>query len=162
MKDDNSCLFRSIGYCIARKTEESDSLRDIIVQNILADPTTYSEAMLDKKPLEYCEWILKPTSWWGAIELHIFAHHFGVGSCMFQLEICSVDIQTQRIDIFGQAQEYPQRILVLYSGIHYDVIAFTPIPDAPLEYDQTIFDWNDKDILLLAKGLAKLMYKVVV
>jgi ubiquitin thioesterase OTU1 len=38
----------------------------------------------------------------------------------YQVEICVVDIQTGRIDRFGEDCEYSTRVFLLYDGIHFD------------------------------------------
>lgn len=43
---------------------------------------------------KYIQWIQKPNSWGGAIELAILSSYF-------QVEIDSIDVQTGRIDKFG-------------------------------------------------------------
>lgn len=54
--------------------------------------------------------ILGPNTWGGAIELSIFA-------TQAKTEICSIDVQTGRIDRFGQGEGYDTRVLLIYSGI---------------------------------------------
>ncbi len=132
MKDDNSCLFRSIAYVLMRDVEQHKALRQVIANAIRNDQQgEYSQVVLGKKPEEYVQWIQKPDSWGGAIELAIFSAHF-------QVEICSIDAQTMRIDRFGQDQ-YKTRCFVMYSGIHYDAIAVSPDMNAPQEFDMTTF-----------------------
>lgn len=46
-------------------------MRKIIADHVSQDIETYSEAILGKSPKAYCEWILKPDSWGGAIELSV-------------------------------------------------------------------------------------------
>lgn len=99
MKDDNSCLFNSINYILHRQSMESFQLRKLIADDILKDPVSYNEAILGKPVSQYCEWITKPNSWGGAIELAIFSNHF-------QIEIDSVDIATGRIDRFGNTIDF--------------------------------------------------------
>ncbi|KAJ3078446.1 hypothetical protein HK102_004504 [Quaeritorhiza haematococci] len=117
MKDDNSCLFRSIGYVLEKSKDEPRKFREVIADAIRNDPFTYNEAILGKTPEAYIQWILQPNSWGGAIELSIFSERFQVGE-----------------------GKYPRRVLVLYSGIHYDAIALSPIAGAPEDFDQTTFD----------------------
>ncbi|RUO96210.1 hypothetical protein BC936DRAFT_142420 [Jimgerdemannia flammicorona] len=93
-----------------RDVSNSRKLRQIITNQILRDPVKYNDAVLGQKTDAYCKWILKQNNWGGAIELGIFSSHFGV-------EIDSIDIQSGRIDKFGEGQ-YTERVFVLYSGIH--------------------------------------------
>ncbi|KAK9768356.1 ubiquitin-specific protease otu1 [Basidiobolus ranarum] len=139
MKDDNSCLFRSVGYALERTAEVHQELRKLISDTILISPEEYSDAILGQSRESYCDWILRDSSWGGAIELSIFSEHYKV-------EICSIDIKSLRLDRFGEGK-YDQRIFVLYSGIHYDVIAMTPQLFSSQEYDQTQFDVTDDGIL---------------
>lgn len=63
-----------------------------------------------RSPADYIATILKPSSWGGAIELSIFAKHFST-------EIWSIDVQTGRVDRFGQDAGYDTFVLLIYSGI---------------------------------------------
>ncbi|CAG8560907.1 6275_t:CDS:10, partial [Funneliformis caledonium] len=130
MADDNSCLFRAI----------------VVIDHIKRNPENYSDVFLGRPREEYCSWISQKNSWGGAIELSIFANHY-------KAEIRSVDVGSGRIDRYGQGQ-YDQCVFVIYSGIHYDAIALTPILDASQEYDQTIFSTTDDVILKASLGVA--------
>ncbi|KAJ3288742.1 ubiquitin-specific protease otu1 [Borealophlyctis nickersoniae] len=142
MKDDNSCLFRSIGYVLDHSPDLVTKYRQVVVDAIASDPVTYNEAILGRDPEEYKSWILKPQSWGGAIELAVFAE-------MYQVEIASIDVSTLRVDRFGEGQ-YPRRVILLYSGIHYDAVALTPTPTAPHDFDQTTFEGVEADRALEA------------
>ncbi|GAA5810659.1 hypothetical protein MFLAVUS_004085 [Mucor flavus] len=155
MDDDNSCLFRSIGnlylyilslvYVLERDTTISSDLRKVIANKIRADPLTYSDATLGQPRDKYIDWIQKPTAWGGAIELAIFSSHFSI-------EIDSIDVQTGRIDKFGEGK-YEERVLIVYSGIHYDALALAPTVDSPMEFDQTRFSVADNYVLDASKEL---------
>ncbi|KAI9483067.1 MAG: hypothetical protein EXX96DRAFT_556687 [Benjaminiella poitrasii] len=145
MDDDNSCLFRSIGYVLRNDTSISQELRKVIVEGIKADPVMYSDITLGQPREKYMEWILKPNSWGGAIELAIFSSYFGI-------EIDSIDVQTGRFDKFGEGL-YKERVLIVYSGIHYDALSLSSAYDSPPEFDQTRFSIDDKFILTAAKIL---------
>ncbi|PKK64381.1 OTU-domain-containing protein [Rhizophagus irregularis] len=149
MPDDNSCLFRAIGYVLDRSTDTVQHLRQIVIDHIRKNPDHFSDVVLGKPREEYCSWIARKDSWGGAIELSIFASHYKV-------EICSVDVRSGRIDRFGQGQ-YDQCVFVIYSGIHYDAIALTPILDAGQEYDQTIFNITDDVTLKAVSAVANKM-----
>ncbi|CAB5396097.1 unnamed protein product [Rhizophagus irregularis] len=157
MPDDNSCLFRAIGvvrileddYVLDRSTDTVQHLRQIVIDHIRKNPDHFSDVVLGKPREEYCSWIARKDSWGGAIELSIFASHYKV-------EICSVDVRSGRIDRFGQGQ-YDQYVFVIYSGIHYDAIALTPILDAGQEYDQTIFNITDDVTLKAVSAVANKM-----
>ncbi|KNC98445.1 ubiquitin-specific protease OTU1 [Spizellomyces punctatus DAOM BR117] len=142
MKDDNSCLFRSIGYVLERSPEAANKLRKIVADTIVNDPINYNEAILGRNPLAYREWILQPNSWGGAIELAIFSDHF-------QVEIDSIDVATLRIDRFGEGK-YTRRVLILFSGIHYDAVALSPGKDVSEDFDQTAFEGGNVEKILTA------------
>ncbi|KAI8073596.1 hypothetical protein BDF21DRAFT_423864 [Thamnidium elegans] len=145
MDDDNSCLFRSIGYVLKRDTTISSDLRKVIADKIRSDPLTYSDATLGQPRDKYIDWIQKPNSWGGAIELAIFSSHFSI-------EIDSIDVQTGRIDKFGEGN-YEERVLIVYSGIHYDALALAPTVDSPTDFDQTRFFITDNYVLEASKEL---------
>ena len=116
---DNSCLFSSFAYVTTQSRGGAQQLRQLIAETVAADPETYNEAFLGKTNAEYCAWILRPDSWGGAIELSILGEkcvpRMCVGQSMsgapdaapahrFSKEICAADIQTKRIDRYGQAR----------------------------------------------------------
>lgn len=137
---DNSCLFTSIGKWgplrlelttirkdtythflslsgyVLNGTVDTDIgafMRQIIAQHVANDKATYTEAMLGRPNLEYCEWILRLDSWGGAIEVSILSSFYG-------MEICVVDIINAIIIRFGEDQNYGTRAFLLFDGIHYD------------------------------------------
>ena len=81
----------------------------VVVDAICQDPINYSDVVLGRPVAEYVSWILKDSSWGGAIELSIF-------SLVFKLEIVSIDVSTGRADIFGEGNGYSKRAFVMYSG----------------------------------------------
>ncbi|CAO3677267.1 unnamed protein product [Umbelopsis ramanniana] len=151
MKDDNSCLFRSVGYALNRNIERTQELREVIAASIRSDPITYSDAILGRPADQYVDWILKPNSWGGAIELAIFSKHFNI-------EIDSFDVANGRIDKFGEGQ-YDERVLLMYTGIHYDVLALTPAMEVSGEFDQTRFSTENGELLQAGAQLANSLKK---
>jgi ubiquitin thioesterase OTU1 len=105
----------------------------VIAAAVKSDPVTYNEAFLGKLNEEYVQWILNPEKWGGAIELSILCDHYA-------REIAAYDIQTMRCDLYGQGKGLTERVMLLYDGLHYDVLAVAPFADAPEEVDQTIFN----------------------
>ena len=144
MPDDNSCLFRAVGTALMGGMDAMTELRSVVAQTVQENQDIYSEAVLDKKPSDYCRWIQNPNSWGGAIELSILSKHFGV-------EICSIDVKTLRVDHFNEG--VPTRCVLVYSGIHYDTIALSPSDppfthtDVPPEFDTKVFDAVDPVVL---------------
>lgn len=94
-------------------TEIGGYLREVIGQHVSNDKETYNEAMLGRTNPEYCEWIRKPSSWGGAIEVSILSNYYGI-------EIDVVDITNALINRFGEDKEYGMRVFLLFDGIHYD------------------------------------------
>lgn len=149
MPDDNSCLFRAFSSAtLGAELDSMHELRSIVAQAIQADPETYNEAILDKKPDEYCRWIQTPDAWGGGIEMSILSSHFDV-------EICSIDVQSLRVDKFGEGKA--KRVVLVYSGIHYDVVALTPFANAPPEFDTKQFEAEDEVIMDAAGALCKVL-----
>ena len=152
MPDDNSCLFRAFNSAYFGAMDNMHELRSIIAQTIQANKETYSEVVLEKDPDKYCQWIQNPDAWGGSIELQILSKHFDV-------EICSIDVQTLRVDKYNEGM--PHRCILVYSGIHYDNIALSPSDPpfdkayAPPEFDTKIFDTYDAEILIKAKDLCR-------
>ncbi|PLW49342.1 hypothetical protein PCASD_02700 [Puccinia coronata f. sp. avenae] len=136
--DDNSCLFRAVGILLDHGDHRSSSedlshrLRRIVADVVKKDPVSWCEPILGRDPDLYISKILDKDVWGGAIELAILADHF-------KTEICSIDVQTGRVDRFGQSHNYANRIFLVYSGIHYDAITLSPIPPEELSNQSTSF-----------------------
>lgn len=139
MPDDNSCLFRAISSAVMSDIDAVTELRSIVAETIQADPLTFNKAVLDNKdPAKYCRWIRSQDSWGGQVELLILSQHFGV-------EICSIDVQTLRVDTYNEGAAL--RCFIVYSGIHYDTIALT-LPGMAPEDDVKQFEAPIKDEVL--------------
>ncbi|KAK5258008.1 ubiquitin-specific protease otu1, partial [Exophiala xenobiotica] len=136
MPDDNSCLFRAVASAIMSNLDTMTELRSIVAQVIQANPDKYSKAVLDNKdPDSYCRWIQSEDAWGGQIELDILSQQFDV-------EICSIDVQTLRVDRYNEGA--PRRCFLVYSGIHYDIIALSlfemPPEDDVKQFEQPLSD----------------------
>lgn len=139
MPDDNSCLFRAISSAVMSDLDAVTELRSIVAETIQADPITFNKAVLDNKdPNAYCRWISSQDSWGGQVELLILSQHFGV-------EICSIDVQTLRVDRYNEGAD--KRCFVVYSGIHYDTIALS-LPGMSPEEDVKQFEAPIMDEIL--------------
>ncbi|KAE8148808.1 hypothetical protein BDV25DRAFT_11189 [Aspergillus avenaceus] len=154
MPDDNSCLFRAVSSALMGGMDAMNELRSIVAQAIQGNLDVYSEVVLEKKPDDYCRWIQNEDSWGGAIELSILSKHFDI-------EICSIDVQTLRIDRFNEGS--PTRCVLVYSGIHYDTVALSPSDPpftqahAPPEFDTKVFDAADHLVLERALELCRIL-----
>lgn len=137
---DNSCLFTSIAYLSDRKNfnDTSSSIyRNMIVEYLFNNE--FDESLLELPKEDYINEIANPSKWGGGIEIKIFSE-------ILKLEIAVVDVQTKRIDVFGQDKNYTSRIYVLYNGIHYDALVMNFDENSDPESDVTIFDSEDEKI----------------
>ncbi|POS83515.1 hypothetical protein EPUL_004813 [Erysiphe pulchra] len=150
-----NCLFRAFGSAVLPGDDKSmPELRSLVASVIQIEPETYTKAVLEKSPDDYCRWIQSPNAWGGAIELGILAKHFDI-------EICSIDVETLRIDRFNEGRE--NRCILVYSGIHYDTIALSPVDtqhynfQSPPELDQRVWESQDSEILETAVELCRIL-----
>ncbi len=154
--DDNSCLFRSVAFVLKQHLGgielQTDELRELVAEAIKNDPWTYNDAVLGKSNAEYQEWIKRQQSWGGAIELGIFANHFGV-------QIASFDVRTTRMDVFGESATYPCRVYLCYDGIHYDPLALRCDDQTPEEALLTVFSSDDMQAETLARALIENLHE---
>ncbi|KAF2470469.1 OTU-domain-containing protein [Lindgomyces ingoldianus] len=147
MPDDNSCMFRALGSAVLSSSLDSmTELRSMVAQAIQSDTEMYNEAVLQRTPDEYCKWIQYSDSWGGGIELSILSQEFDI-------EICSINVQDLRVDRFSEGKS--RRCILVYSGIHYDTIAFVPDDAANTDSDNDvkIFDSSDDVLLEAARQL---------
>ncbi|OXU28353.1 hypothetical protein TSAR_008310 [Trichomalopsis sarcophagae] len=144
---DDSCLFTSVGFVLNGKVDPSCAhmMREIIANAVSRNPDDYCEAMLGKPNREYCEWILKPNSWGGAIELSILSKYYG-------LEIAVVDSSNGIINRFGEDQQYATRVFLMFDGIHYDPLYLEPLDGGSI---QSMFPTDNQVILHQAANLAQ-------
>lgn len=155
MPDDNSCMFRALGSAVLGSALDGvTELRSLVASSIQTQPEIYTKAVLEKPPNAYCAWIQRDDAWGGAIELGILAQQFDI-------EVCSINVQDLRVDRFNEGR--PTRCLVVYSGIHYDVLALSPSEpphtraDLPDDFDVKVFDSADDILILKAQELCKVL-----
>lgn len=145
--DDNSCLFNAIGYVLEdHSRSKAQYLRNLVAEYILSRPLEFSEAVLGRKPSDYAAWITKMDAWGGAIELSIF-------SSIYSVEIASFDVQSGRMDLFGEGRGYENRVYLQYTGIHYEAFALALDPSLSESAEVTIFAASDVGILQQVKQL---------
>ena len=137
--DDNSCLFSSIGYCVRQGRMAAADMRSLVAQAVVSDPVQWNEAILGRDPSEYAAWILDSSKWGGSIELTILSQQLAV-------EISAFDVQTQRMDTYGEGNGYGTRIMVIYDGLHYDALALAAYEGAPERLDETMFTVGDPEL----------------
>ncbi len=145
---DNSCLFSSIGYLL--DNDQFSETTKLQYRQILAtyiQDNIFEAGLFEISKEDYVQNIVNPSTWGGAIELKIF-------SDIYQIEIASIDVMTNRVDIFGQDKNYKNRIYVLYNGVHYDPLVFASGDDTT--EDLRVFDANDNETLILFQNYVKI------
>ena len=141
---DNSCLFNSINFAINNNLNNPEIIRSIISSEILENQTEYNQAVLEKPPAEYAEWILYNDSWGGGIELSILSKYFNI-------KIAVVDIKNIIFEYFG---EYDDIIYLLYNNVHYDVFYKEGVNEHP-----GVFKANDEKVKNEIMEICKLLQK---
>jgi ubiquitin thioesterase OTU1 len=142
---DNSCLFSSVSYLIDRINfnENSKMIYRLMIADYIQD-NNIDEYILGMSKKKYREQIIQPNTWGGAIELNIFSH-------IFKIQIASMDVQSGRVDIFGELEEYDRRIYVIYNGTHYDPLVMNLYESTSSETDVTIFTPEDYENFVMFK-----------
>ncbi|ORY82130.1 hypothetical protein BCR37DRAFT_402793 [Protomyces lactucae-debilis] len=136
--DDNSCLFRALGYLCMRSIDAMEEMRAIIAQTIQDDPDTYSDAVLGMSRNAYCAKMNRADTWGGEIEIQILSQYFGV-------QVANIDCKTGKVYRYGE--DFEQLIFIVYSGIHYDALALSPFANAPPDMDQTQFSKAEQPVI---------------
>ncbi|ORC85609.1 uncharacterized protein TM35_000342210 [Trypanosoma theileri] len=146
---DNSCLFHAAAYVLLDKSRtDGPKLREECAAFVYNNPQLFSEFLLERPIHEYVEWIRRPTSWGGAIELYIL-------SLMKKTEIVALDLESSRIERFGENQ-YSACVFVVYTGRHYDAIAMNAMYNSPRENeDQVLFNVRDEYVIERAKRFVR-------
>ncbi|KAH6989435.1 hypothetical protein BKA56DRAFT_575756 [Ilyonectria sp. MPI-CAGE-AT-0026] len=151
MPSDNSCLFTAFGGALPKQIP-AQQLRRMMADYITQHPDVYSEAVLGSPPSQYCRSIQDPDRWGGGIELSIL-------SAIFDIQICTFDVQVQNLINFGE--EKRDRCVLVYSGIHYDRVAFSysdsphHTTTLPPEMDRTVWPTDDNEVLQKTEELVR-------
>lgn len=140
--DDNSCMFNALLYSLKSQLTPED-LRQIVISEIKSNSVKYNEIILGKSNESYCEWISKPESWGGAIELGIISKFFNIVINCIDIESGNF-IKFENEDEDEQHQQPPNSFVnLIYSGIHYDVV----ITNDKLSKDDKLNDIGEWNIL---------------
>ena len=142
---DNSCLFSSIAYLLNRQdfNENSALIYRLEIIDYLKN-NNVDESLLGYPKDEYIEKISDSNTWGGGIELNIFSN-------IFKIQIASMDVQSGRVDIFGETKNYDKRIYIVYNGVHYDPLVYNENESSGHDTDLTIFNSNDDTKLIMFK-----------
>ena len=144
---DNSCLYSSIGYQLNHK--DFNEMTKYEYRQLLANHLEKMEldsVMLGMSKEEYINNVLDVTSWGGGTDIRFFCD-------MFQMQISVINIQTNSISTFGEDKPYPQRIYLIYNGIHYDPLVMAMTHDN--KDDKTIFASDDDETAIAFQNYAK-------
>lgn len=142
---DNSCLFSSLSFVVLNgETGFANDLRKLAATCINEDPVTYNEVFLGMPNADYCKWLSSEDHWGGAIELNVFSRYY-------QTEINVADVQSGRIDRYGENENYGSRVFLLYDGIHYDPLGL----ECNGEIIQTVFPSSAYNIQVEALAIAE-------
>ena len=123
--DDNSCLFHAVAFAMAEfgVQDAPSRMRAAVADAVRSDPTQWNAATLGKEVSAYVAFILDPTKWGGQVELCLLSQ-------MHKVELGCVDIQTGRVDMYGEGSGYTRRAWFLFSGIHFDCVVFHTSTDS--------------------------------
>jgi len=124
----------------------------MMAEYIMEHPDVFSEAVLGSPPAQYCRSVVDPDRWGGGIELSIL-------STIFNIQIATFDVQAQNLINFGEDKR--ERCILVYSGIHYDRVAFTYATyptDLPPELDRTIWPTDDDDVITKTHELVQKLH----
>ncbi len=146
---DNSCLFSAVAYLMNKDdfNENSSLIYRLMITDYIND-NNISADVLGMSKEEYVNKISDNNSWGGAIELKLF-------SDMFETQIASLDVQSGRVDIFGEDKEYYRRAYLMYNGIHYDPLVLNVEDTSSTETDITIFTPGDDKTLIMFKDFVE-------
>jgi ubiquitin thioesterase OTU1 len=145
MPSDNSCLFHSSAYVLHnRSRSKGPELRALCANIVQENPKLYDNASLGMPNLSYTSWIMHKDTWGGAIELSILSDYH-------KIEIVAFDTQTMREDHYGENKDYSTRVLVIYTGSHYDALALAEHGGASESHDQVLFNTRDDNVMKKAR-----------
>lgn len=147
---DNSCMFHACAYILRNRSRtDGPQLREECVQAVLSRPDVFNAALLGQPPLAYAAWLQRKDAWGGAIELMILSN-------LYETEIIALDLESSRMERFGESKGYSVRGFVVYTGNHYDCIAMNPMFNSPYEKDdQVLFNTRDGQVVERAKRFVR-------
>ncbi|KAG8345711.1 putative OTU like cysteine protease [Trypanosoma vivax] len=144
---DNSCLFHAAAYVLRDKSRtDGPKLREECASVLEQNAGMFTgKGLLDKPVHEYIKWIRSPSSWGGAVELHILSFLTGI-------EIVALDLKSCHMECFGEGSGYTVRCFLAYTGQHFDAMAMNATYNSPNESeDQVLFNVRDANVVKRAK-----------
>eukprot|EP01062_Namystynia_karyoxenos_P050194 TRINITY_DN38919_c0_g1_i1.p1 TRINITY_DN38919_c0_g1~~TRINITY_DN38919_c0_g1_i1.p1 ORF type:complete len:279 (+),score=65.71 TRINITY_DN38919_c0_g1_i1:78-839(+) len=142
--NDCGCLFTAIAYLADPEHEGradgavAAALREAVARAIAADPATYTDALLGMPNTAYQDWIRDPFSWGGGVELAVLARHYGVA-----ITVGSPGPGGGALHTVAGSGDCGRRILLLYTGSHYDPVVGVAEEDSPVTEETRIFHTAD-------------------
>mmetsp|Transcript_17335 Transcript_17335/g.26829 ORF Transcript_17335/g.26829 Transcript_17335/m.26829 type:complete len:139 (-) Transcript_17335:1315-1731(-) len=91
-------------------------------------------------------------SWGGGIECSILATHYST-------EICCIEVKSLQVYKFGEDKGYSKRIMLMYDGIHYDLLAEAAGGNSDESLFVTAFERDDHQALELGVGVVRELQK---
>ena len=150
MSKDNSCLYHSIAYvCDGKKTRKGLHVMQQRLRAhdlVTADSETYSAVVLGCEPALYVSKLLNLSTWGGGIELGLF-------SSLYECEIFAFDFTQPTVYRFGDNNRYDKRVFLVYSGSHYEVLAYDEAAAV-----QEFFSSKDDEALRRAQAVVEAMF----
>lgn len=138
---DNSSLFSSIGYLV--DNDHFNETTKLHFRQIISDyikNNNFEKDLFKITKEEYALKVLDTKTWGGMTEFKIF-------SDMYKIEIASIDVQTNKVDIYGKDNGFKRRIYLVFNGVYYDPLVLNNGED--LSEDITVFDSDDYETLKL-------------
>lgn len=148
---DNSCLFTALAFIFTGQRDSTYAwqLRRVATERILAQPAVFTPAVLGgQTPQAYCEHMLRPSTWGGAVELAVLSEHF-------ETELRATDIQTLNVQRYGECKGYQHAAYLLFDGAHYDPVTLAPFRGAPETLDRRLFAATDTTAEARSVALAR-------
>lgn len=151
--DDNSCLFHCLSYSIYGNMNYSTQIRRQISEYIRNHPLEYNDpAILDGKTIEqYCRWIEDYNSWGGYIELTIIPKIYEsvtiwicdiINNYIDKITTVAATKREEHDSDNGSTFDQNRIIVLLYNGIHYDLVV-GPI-DGQYNFKYDDYGWLDE------------------
>lgn len=149
--DDNSCLFSSISLALTGTIDwKLLDLRRVVAETIRKSPHIYTTEILERPIEQYCDWIQKPESWGGAIELGILAKHLNIRITTYDIDL------GQPITFQDESNPATRFIVLIYSGIHYDAIVTNEVLTTNKSGDIGVWD-SSTSLSAACEKLVKLL-----
>ncbi|KAJ1452727.1 hypothetical protein M885DRAFT_619703 [Pelagophyceae sp. CCMP2097] len=171
---DGNCLFVALAYLLRGSRPDKAAglaaaalMRRACAARVLGDPEAFPDGALEKPRREYGAWIESPETWGGAVELSVLAHGGSalgadaeLASKFSDVVVCAVDVRSGVLQRYGEAatdaagEARRGAVYLIYDGVHYDPLVFSPEGAAESAADITVVAANDEGARALALAAA--------